>query len=430
MRQLIVQVKRGCGESVVEAALALGATNVIRFEAAGEHGPADAVLVDVPNAGVEDLLARLRELPDLRITLVPRGVLALRPPLSEVSRQVSEVQPRSPAEVFLGGLQSVGSWTAFLSYAAAAGAVVWVGLFTNTAYLLTAAMLIAPFAGPAMNAALATACGDPGLFGRSLLRYLGALGLAIVEAALLSLALRQEVATAFMTANSQVSSVAVLLPLVAGAAGALNLVQSDRNSLVSGAAVGMLVAASLAPPAGLIGMAGVIGRWDMAKSGLFLLLLQLVGINLSGALVFRAYGLTPNAERAGSRPRACLVLPGLPRALGRGAGRAAGLAIPRAARPPAFELAQRARAEVEDVIKQSRQVDLVEANVRFTRPNIPGRDTLLAVVYVRRHPGVAEPAGKVRAELTRSIQERIIQRGYKVRPLVDVTLLEDPTSSP
>ena len=61
--------------------------------------------------------------------------------------------------------------------------------------------------------------------------------------------------------------------IAAGAAGAINLMQSERSSLVSGAATGMLVAASLAPPAGIIGMAAAIGRWDMAVSGLFLLLL-------------------------------------------------------------------------------------------------------------------------------------------------------------
>ncbi len=42
-----------------------------------------------------------------------------------------------------------------------------------------------------------------------------------------------------------------------------NFVQSERSSLVSGAAVGMQVAASLAPPAGLVGMAIAIGRWDI-----------------------------------------------------------------------------------------------------------------------------------------------------------------------
>lgn len=48
---------------------------------------------------------------------------------------------RSPIEVFLFGLQSVGLWKRFLAYTAVAGIVAW-GLCTNTGYLLLAAMLI------------------------------------------------------------------------------------------------------------------------------------------------------------------------------------------------------------------------------------------------------------------------------------------------
>jgi hypothetical protein len=85
------------------------------------------------------------------------------------------------------------------------------------------------------------------LLGRSHVRYAASLALAIAVAAGLSLLFRHRTATDLMVQVSQMSSAAVLLPLVAGGTGALNLVQSERNSLVSGAAVGMLVAASLAP---------------------------------------------------------------------------------------------------------------------------------------------------------------------------------------
>jgi hypothetical protein len=150
---------------------------------------------------------------------------------------------------------------------------VWVGLLTDTVFLLVAAMLIAPFAGPAVNAAIATARGDAGLLGRALARYLAAV------------------------ATATVSGVAVLLPLAAGAAGALQLVQSERSSLVSGAAVGLLVAAALAPPAGVVGMAATLGAWEMVGNAAFLLALQLAGINLAGALVFRLSGVTSRGSR-------------------------------------------------------------------------------------------------------------------------------------
>ena len=245
MRQLTVRVPRGSGEKVLAAARDHGGANLAGMEATAEGKPFDLVLAHVPNAQVGPLLDALEGEPDLHVTLLPQGVITLRPPASEAPDQATDVDPRSPVEVFLGGLQSVGSWTAFLGYAVAAGIVVWVGLFTNTVYLLTAAMLIAPFAGPAMNAALATARGDATLLGRALGRYFAALAVTISVAGALSLVLGQHVATNMMVSTSTLSSVAVLLPIVAGAAGALNLCQSERSSLVSGAATGMLVAALL-----------------------------------------------------------------------------------------------------------------------------------------------------------------------------------------
>jgi hypothetical protein len=78
----------------------------------------------------------------------------------------------------------------------------------------------------------------------------------------------------------------------------INLINADNNSLVSGTAAGVLVAASLAPAAALVGMSAAMGRWDMAVNGIFLLILQLIGINLAGSLVFRFYG---QLKPAGSR---------------------------------------------------------------------------------------------------------------------------------
>ncbi|MBD0389089.1 MAG: DUF389 domain-containing protein, partial [Nostoc sp. C3-bin3] len=245
MRQLIIQVPRGNGKAVIDIAKSHNGTNLARFEGNAEE-PIDVVIIHLSNQEVGKVLEKLQDLPKVQITLIPTGVMTLQPPASEAPQQVVDVEERSPIEIFLSGLQSVGSWRGFLGYAALAGFVVWIGLYTNTAYLLVAAMLIAPFAGPAMNTAIATAWGDRKLLGRSILRYFAALAVTIATTWLLSLILRQEIPTSLMVDSSQVSAVAVILPLAAGAAGALNLVQSERSSLVSGAATGMLVAASLA----------------------------------------------------------------------------------------------------------------------------------------------------------------------------------------
>jgi uncharacterized membrane protein len=302
--------------------------------------------------------------------------------------------------------------------------VVWIGLYTNAIFLLIAAMLIAPFAGPAMNAAVASATGDLRLLRRGLLRYGVGLALAAAVAAVLSLAMGQQIATPLMVSVSQVSVVALLLPLTAGAAGALHLVQSDRNSLVSGASVGVLVAASLAPPAGLIGMGSVMGEWGIVKSAAFLLVLQLGGINLSGALVFRLYGLKPSGTRFMSG-RGWL----FPVALTASAALLVGLFAWQYSTMPELRRSSRSRQaafEIRQAVEASGLAKPVEVNVRFTRATIPGQHTLLGVVYVERPDTVSVPQTEIAHRLTARIQERLVARDFHVTPLVQVTVLDPP----
>ncbi len=132
MRQLIIQVPREQGQKVLDIAKSVDGVNLAQFEAKGSEEFIDVVLVHVSNQHVEKLLAKLENLPKVHITLIPSGVIALHPPENEAPNQVTNVEERSPIEIFLSGLQSVGSWKGFLGYAAAAGFVVWSGLYTNT----------------------------------------------------------------------------------------------------------------------------------------------------------------------------------------------------------------------------------------------------------------------------------------------------------
>ncbi|MEB3309124.1 MAG: DUF389 domain-containing protein [Snowella sp.] len=424
MRQLIIQVPRSDGKKVFDLAIAHQGVNLSQVEAISNENEIDLVTIHLPNRAVEDFLEKLQDIPNVHTTLFPSGVIALRPPADEAPKQVKQVQVRSPIEIFLSGLQSVGSWTGFLSYAAVAGVVVWIGLYTDTSYLLVAAMLIAPFASPAMNTAIATARGDWSLLGRSILRYFVALGVTIFITGILSFILHQEIATTSIVERSQISTVAVLLPLAAGAAGAINLAQSERSSLVSGAATGMLVAASLAPPAGIVGMAIAIGRWEMVSNGLFLLLLQFFGINISAALIFRLYGVSVRESRYSRGQKGVFPLTLTVTAIA-----LIGLLSWQFATPPERErasFAQRANAEIQEVIQQEQLADLVEANLRFTQSNPSSQNTLLCVVYVQRAKGVSLPASEIRSHLTQAIQTRLRSPNFNLTPLVDINVLEPP----
>lgn len=424
MRQLFIKVPQGNGADILQLAQEHDGENSVQLPATDQAQQWDLVIVQVSNAKVGPMLRALEERGNTYTTLVPHDVVPMEPPAEKLAEYIKDLSPRSPLEVWLNGLQSMGSWSSYLSYAVAASIVVWIAMFTNTIFLLVAAMLIAPFAGPAMNVAIATASGDWTMLWRNTVRYFAALGVTVAVTALLSILLRHGTATLTMVGISEVSSMSVLLPLVTGAAGALNLSQPERSSLVSGTAVGLLVAASLAPPAGLIGMAAAIGRWDMTVNGIFKLLLQLVAINLSGALVFRLYGLSATDVRYGQGRRRPVFYGSLAATV----LVLAGLLIWQFSTAPNFQrstIAQRAVNEVEQVVQQNERVQLVEANIRFTRPSVGNQETLLGVIYVQRSDTTLA-AETIRQALTEQIQTRLKTLPGNIEPLIAVTVLDAP----
>ncbi len=428
MRQLLIEVKLGKGKKIIELAeQKFQGANLSQTAAKTSRGEIDLVIAYIPNSQVEEFLGELEDFEDLHVTLIPRGVMPLQPPVDEVPDKVIDVEPKSPLEVFLAGLQSVGSWKGFIAYAIAGGIIVWIGLYTNSSFLLVAAMLIAPFAGPAMNFAIATARGDGLLLKKSLVRYVSAILVTATVTCLLSLILSQDLASNSMVESSKVSAVSVLLPLVGGAAGALNLVQSERSSLVSGTAVGMLVAAALAPPAGTLGMAVALGMWSMTLNCGFLLILQLIGINLAAAIVFRIYGLSSQGARykRGSKWIFPVTLAITSTVL------AILLSVQFSLDPnlQRSSLEQRANAEVQKVINNSDLGKLVKSNVSFTRADIKDQNTLLCLIYVQRPRNISLSDRQISDRLTEKVQNSLIQKDFKATPLVNISVLKPPRSN-
>jgi uncharacterized hydrophobic protein (TIGR00271 family) len=417
MRQILVRTDRASGAAVMELLERQGAMNAYLVETVR---PPDGVVAvaHVPNGAVEAIVERVQQLEEHHITLLPLPAIVLKPPADEAPDEVTDVGLLSPLEVFLAGMQSVGAWRGFLGYATVAGVVVWIGLFTEVSFLLVAAMLIAPYAGPAMIAAMATSRGDGRLLARSLLRYAASLLVSMAVCLLLSVAMGQEIATTLMVSISELSSIEMLIPLSAGVAGALGLIQSERASLVSGAAIGLLVAVSLAPPAGVVGMAAAIGRWDLVQGAGFKLLLTIVGINVSGAVVFYLAGLRPKGTRYRRGKTGTAIAAFTAFAL-----IAVGLVAWQLIESPDLQhstRAQRAAAEISRVVGDDTRVVLLESDVRFASAVEAERNTLLADILVRT---VAPRTSDLEAELGQTIRKALEDR-FGVRPLVSVRFME------
>ncbi|SDK63041.1 uncharacterized hydrophobic domain-containing protein [Catalinimonas alkaloidigena] len=424
MRALTIKVPKGKGHEVKQiAAQHHGKNLTLQPTEAGEQ-----VTVHLNNEAVSRFIEAISHLESAEITLVPRGVITMYPPAEQTPEQVVDVTYRSPIEIFLGGLQSVGSWTGLLVYSIAGAVLVWIGLYTGTSYLLVAAMLIAPFAGPAMNAALASAAGKMQLLQQSLLRYFVAIGTGIAVSFLLSLLVGQQHATPMMVSVSQISQVTLLLPLIAGVAGGANLIQSERDSLVSGAAVGMLVAASLAPPTGLIGMALNFGNWQLIRSGIFLLILQLAGIQLSAALMFRLMGhVTTRGVRFAdgksyvfplSMSVAVLVI--------------AGFMFWQFSQQPNLQKAS-LDTQITEVMRTELskldQLETIEVNARFTRGTLPDLNPVICELYLYRRDALLTDA-QLKQQIEQRLYEAIKAQGWNADPMFNITLLDYPGEAP
>ncbi|UVI39661.1 DUF389 domain-containing protein [Qipengyuania spongiae] len=413
MRQLALAVYPSEVATTLASAQKHGLTLFAQLDAREGDEVRQMLILEAPNGRIEDFLADVEKSTDLRALFAPQGIISLRPPASEPESQMLDIQPRSPLEVFLGALQSIGSWPGFLGYAVVGGIIVWIGLFTESIFLLVAAMLIAPFAGPAMTLAIATARGDANLLGRSLLRYIAALAASILTAWLLSLAFDQRIATELMIETSMRSTVSLLLPLAAGVAGALNLVQSERSSLVSGAATGMLVAAALAPPAGLIGMGLAIGQTDIVLSSLWALGIQIVGINLAGCVVFRIYGMQTNGARY-PRGKDWISIASLASSM----AVLAALLTVQFSDAPQFQqssVSQRVSALVVDELDRSPEIRLVTVNSHFTRSREQGNNPVWITVQVQASLDDRE-ASAVADRIEKRVEDE-----FPITALVDLT---------
>lgn len=392
-----------------------GATNAATFTAEDFDGRIDVAMVHVPTRELGELLNDLRDLPELRVAFSPESTFALRPPPEDVDQQAIEPGNRAPLEILLDSLSTISSIAGFVGYTLLASVLVWLGLITDTEYLLVASMLIAPFAGPAVIGALGTAHGDWRLLAHGITRFVGGVALMVAVTAVMSLLARQRVETMLMAEVARVPLVAVLLPLAAGAAAALHLVLSTRASLVTGAAVGTLVAAALAPSAGVMGMALALGLWAMAGEAAFELALQLGGLLLSGAVLFRLAGaLGPGTARA---------LPGrrgvMPVTAGLAALATSALVGVQVATPglQGERDVQRARELVQQVVEDTPRATYVDSEVRLTEHGPADRRTLLGEVYAS---GDADGDA-----LAADIEGAIIDAPLAVRPLMNVSVLPE-----
>ena len=186
----------------------------------------------------------------------------------------------------------------YLAMVVVASAMATAGLLLNSAAVVIGSMCVAPFMGPSRAVCIGALFGNWQVFSGGLVKQL--LGLLVIGtgvAIIITVVLRQTVDGVDVTPEILLRAMptprdvalSTIIAVSAGAAASLALVTEPRIvetpwGQVIDAIVGVEIAISLVPPAAVIGIGLVIGTPQHSVQAFFLLLLNVVGLDLIGSI--------------------------------------------------------------------------------------------------------------------------------------------------
>ena len=283
----------------------------------------------------------------------------------------------------------------FLVMTVVSALVATAGLLLNDAAVIVGSMVIAPLIGPAMATSVGTVVDDREMFRQGV--KLQALGLvaAVVAATLFAGFARvtnivppgTDVATIQQVSiRTAPGLLALVVALGAGVAGGVSLATG-----VSAALVGVMIAAALVPPLGVIGIGIAWGLPNPVLSATVIVLVNTLSINLSALIVLWYMGYRPDhwyeedAARATTRKRICALV-----AVILVLSVFLGVVTYDSYRSAAFE--QQVRGEVGSLLDQQRYDDLVLIGTEFSYDgSIPPHQPTRVTVTLARPTGSEDP---------------------------------------
>lgn len=164
------------------------------------------------------------------------------------------------------------------------------GLLADSPAVIIGAMVVAPLMGPVLGVSAAIVRGWPKRGMLQALAVLIAAGGAVALAGLISIPL-----VTFATppdellARTEPNIRDLGIAMLAGTVGAYTLVRREAAEAMAGAAI----AVALVPPLAAVGISLQAGRFDMALGALLLVLANVTGVMLAGAITFMFVGFVP-----------------------------------------------------------------------------------------------------------------------------------------
>ncbi len=226
-----------------------------------------------------------------RIIMLP--VAATLPPILE--KPVEQIVQQSPqrisrAELYENIKQLARCSFIYLTMVVLSTIVAAVGLLSNNDAIIIGAMVIAPMLGPSVALALATTLGDLRLLKQAVLTELAGVIIVIILSSCIGAIVSINPALPEIASRTHVGPGVIAVAIASGGAGALSFTTG-----VSEALIGVMVSVALLPPLVTFGLLLGAGYDSLSLGALYLFLINLVCVNMTGVATFLAQGIGPLA---------------------------------------------------------------------------------------------------------------------------------------
>lgn len=228
------------------------------------------------------------------------SVLSVETSVPMTDENKEEPQPAEPArkrpmiarisreEIYSAAQDSASPSILYVILAILAAMVAAAGFVEDNSAMIIGAMVLAPLLGSNVALSLGTTLGDTALARKALLTLCIGIAISIGVGAAIGFVAGVDPSAHQMTLRTKVGFGDVIVALAAGVAGTLAF-----TTRISGVLVGVMVAVALLPPLVAFGMLIGSGHLGLARGSLYLVLVNLIGINLAGTITFLGQGVHP-----------------------------------------------------------------------------------------------------------------------------------------
>ena len=314
---LIPTQKREAVEDVLE-------DEDIDYTLVEEHGhsePSVVITFPLPAPAVESVLDSLREtgIDEDSYTVVVEAKTVVSEQFEDLERRYARNTDRiSREEMQAQARELTPRFSTYLVMTIMSVVVATAGLLLDSPAVVVGSMVIAPLIGPALGASVGTVINDQGLFRRGIKLQAIGLGVGVVTAAVFAIAARQTGLVSPMIDLFAISEIegrvrpdllSLVIAIGAGVAGAWTLTAGTSAALV-----GVMIAAALVPPLGVVGIGIAWGRPSVALAAGVLVLVNILAINVTSLAVLWQKGYRPDSwvqqdeARGATKNRAVLLV--------------------------------------------------------------------------------------------------------------------------